>query len=444
MKKLLKNAQIVNEGSIIKADLLIEGQRISKIAPFISDAAAQVIDLEGKFLLPGIVDDQVHFREPGLTHKGRIYTEARAAVAGGITSFMEMPNTVPQALSQELLEDKYLIGAKDSLANYSFFMGASNENLEEVLKTDPKRVAGVKIFMGSSTGNMLVDNKEVLNSIFSECKMLIAVHCEDEQTIRTNSAKMKAEYGEDLPVRFHPVIRNDEACYKSSSMAIELAKKHDTRLHILHISTAKETALFRNDIPLKEKKITAEACIHHLWFDERSYDEKGTLIKWNPAVKSLNDKEAIWSALLDDRIDVIATDHAPHTLEEKQNTYFKAPSGGPLVQHALVAMLEFYHQGKVSLEWIVTKMCHAPADCFKLKDRGFIREGFYADLVVVDPNKPWTVSKQNILYQCAWSPFEGAVFKSSVSKTFVNGNLVYNQGVFDETTRGMRLEFDRS
>ncbi|MEJ6710906.1 MAG: dihydroorotase [Flavobacteriales bacterium] len=444
MKKLLKNAQIVNEGSIIKADLLIEGQRISKIAPFISDAAAQVIDLEGKFLLPGIVDDQVHFREPGLTHKGRIYTEARAAVAGGITSFMEMPNTIPQALSQELLEDKYLIGAKDSLANYSFFMGASNENLEEVLKTDSKRVAGVKIFMGSSTGNMLVDDKEVLNSIFSKCKMLIAVHCEDEQTIRTNSAKMKAEYGEDLPIRFHPVIRNDEACYKSSSMAIELAKKHDTRLHILHISTAKETALFRNDIPLKEKKITAEACIHHLWFDERSYDEKGTLIKWNPAVKSLKDKEAIWSALLDDRIDIIATDHAPHTLEEKQNTYFKAPSGGPLVQHALVAMLEFYHQGKVSLEWIVTKMCHAPADCFQLKERGFIREGFYADLVVVDPNKPWTVTKQNILYQCAWSPFEGTVFKSSVSKTFVNGNLVYNQGVFDETTRGMRLEFDRS
>ena len=444
MKKLLKNAQIVNEGSIIKADLLIDGQRISKIAPFISDAAAQVIDLEGKFLLPAIVDDQVHFREPGLTHKGRIYTEARAAVAGGITSFMEMPNTVPQALSQELLEDKYLIGAKDSLANYSFFMGASNENLEEVLKTDPKRVAGVKIFMGSSTGNMLVDDKEVLNSIFSKCKMLIAVHCEDEQTIRTNSAKMKAEYGEDLPIRFHPVIRNDEACYKSSSMAIKLAKKHETRLHILHISTAKETALFRNDIPLKEKKITAEACIHHLWFDERSYDEKGTLIKWNPAVKSLKDKEAIWCALLADRIDIIATDHAPHTLEEKQNTYFKAPSGGPLVQHALVAMLEFYHQGKVSLEWIVTKMCHAPADCFQLKDRGFIREGFFADLVVVDPNKPWTVTKQNILYQCAWSPFEGTVFKSSVRKTFVNGNLVYNQGVFDETTRGMRLEFDRS
>jgi len=444
MKKLLKNAQIVNEGSIIKADLLIDGQRISKIAPIITDADAQVIDLEGNFLLPGIVDDQVHFREPGLTHKGRIYSEARAAVAGGITSFMEMPNTVPQALTQELLEDKYLIGAKDSLANYSFFMGASNENLEEVLKTDPKRVAGVKIFMGSSTGNMLVDDKAVLNSIFSKCKMLIAVHCEDEQTIRTNSAKMKAEYGEDLPIRFHPVIRNDEACYKSSSMAIQLAKKHDTRLHILHISTAKETALFRNDIPLKEKKITAEACIHHLWFDECSYDEKGTLIKWNPAVKSQKDKEAIWSALLDDRIDIIATDHAPHTLEEKQNTYFKAPSGGPLVQHALVAMLEFYHQGKVSLEWIVTKMCHAPADCFQLKDRGFIREGFYADLVVVDPNKPWTVTKQNILYQCAWSPFEGTVFKSSVRKTFVNGNLVYNQGVFDETTRGMRLEFDRS
>ena len=443
MKKLLKNAQIVNEGSIYKADLLIEGERIAKIAPSIIDDTAEMFDLKGKFLLPGLVDDQVHFREPGLTHKGRIYTEARAAVAGGITSFMEMPNTNPQALTQELLEDKYKIGAKDSLANYSFFMGASNENLAEVLKTDPKQVAGVKIFMGSSTGNMLVDDKEVLNSIFSKCKMLIAVHCEDEESIRANSAKMKAEYGEDLPIRFHPVIRNAEACYTSSSMAVTLAKKHDTRLHILHISSAKETELFRNDIPLKEKKITAEACIHHLWFDDSSYEEKGTLIKWNPAVKSLADKEAIWAALLDDRIDIIATDHAPHTLEEKQNTYFKAPSGGPLVQHALVAMLEFYHQGEVSMEWIVNKMCHAPADCFQLKERGFIKEGFYADLVVVDIQKAWTVAKENILYQCAWSPFEGQEFKSSVSQTFVNGNLVYNEGVFDESTRGMRLEFDR-
>lgn len=443
MKKLLKNAQIINEGSIQKADLLIDGDRIAKIAPSISHDNAEIIDLEGKFLMPGVIDDQVHFREPGLTHKGRIYTEARAAVAGGITSFMEMPNTNPQALTQELLEDKYKIGAKDSLANYSFFMGASNENINEVLKTDPTQVAGVKIFMGSSTGNMLVDNKEVLNSIFSKCDMLIAVHCEDEEMVRANSAKMKEEYGEDLPIRFHPIIRNDEACYKSSSMAVELAKKHDTRLHILHISSAKETALFRNDIPLKEKRITAEACIHHLWFDDSSYDEKGTLIKWNPAVKSAKDKEGVWAALLDDRIDIIATDHAPHSLEEKQNTYFNAPSGGPLVQHALVAMLEFYHQGKVSLEWIVTKMCHAPADCFKLKERGFIKEGYYADLVVLDIDKSWTVAKDNILYHCGWSPFEGQEFKSTVSKTFVNGNLVYNKGVFDESTRGMRLEFDR-
>ena len=443
MKKLLKNAQVINEGSIIKADVLIQGKRILKIATEITDIDAEVIDLTGKFLMPGIIDDQVHFREPGLTHKGRIYTEAKAAVAGGITSFMEMPNTKPQALTQELLEDKYQIGAKDSLANYSFFMGASNENLEEVLKTDPKRVAGVKIFMGSSTGNMLVDDKEVLNSIFAKCDLLIAVHCEDEETIRNNSAKMKAEYGEDLPIRFHPIIRNDDACYKSSSMAVELANKHNTRLHILHISTVKETALFRNDISLKEKRITAEACIHHLWFDESSYDEKGTFIKWNPAVKSVKDREGIWSALLDDRIDIIATDHAPHTLEEKKNTYFKAPSGGPLVQHALVAMLEFYHQGKVSLEWIIEKMCHAPADCFQVKERGFIREGYYADLVVVDINKAWEVNKDNILYDCGWSPFEGDEFKSTVSMTFVNGNLVYDNGVFDERTRGMRLEFDR-
>ncbi len=443
MKKLLKNAQIINEGSLVAADVMIQGDRIVKVAKIIDDDEAQVIDLSGKFLMPGVIDDQVHFREPGLTHKGCIYSEAKAAVAGGITSFMEMPNTKPQALTQALLEDKYLIGAKDSLANYSFFMGASNENLEEVLKTDPKHVAGVKIFMGSSTGNMLVDDKQVLNDIFSKCDMLIAVHCEDEETVRKNSTQMKSEYGEDLPIRFHPIIRNEEACYKSSSMAVELAKKHNTRLHILHISTDKETNLLRNDIPLNQKKITAEACIHHLWFDESSYDEKGTWIKWNPAVKSAKDKEGVWKALLDNRIDIIATDHAPHTIDEKNNNYFEAPSGGPLVQHALVAMLEFYHQGKVSLEWIVEKMCHAPATCFQVKERGFIREGYFADLVVVDLDKPWVVEKGNILYHCGWSPFEGETFKSSVVKTFVNGNLVYDGGVFDEQHRGMRLEFDR-
>ena len=444
MKKLLKNAQIINEGGIITADVMIQGDRIVKVDKRINDDLAEVIELSGKFLMPGVIDDQVHFREPGLTHKGRIYTESKAAIAGGITSFMEMPNTKPQALTQALLEDKYLIGAKDSLANYSFFMGASNENLEEVLKTDPKHVAGIKIFMGSSTGNMLVDDKQVLNDIFSKCDMLIAVHCEDEETVRKNSAQMKSEYGEDLPIRFHPIIRNEEACYKSSSMAVELAKKHNTRLHILHISTDKETNLFRNDISLNQKRITAEACIHHLWFDESSYDEKGTWIKWNPAVKSAKDKESVWKALIDDRIDIIATDHAPHTIDEKNNTYFKAPSGGPLVQHALVAMLEFYHQGKVGLEWIVKKMCHAPAICFQVKERGFIREGYYADLVVVDLDKPWVVKKDNILYQCGWSPFEGETFKSSVVKTFVNGNLVYDGGVFNESHRGMRLEFDRN
>ena len=443
MKKLLKNAQIINEGSLVAADVMIQGDRIVKVAKIIDDYEAQVIDLSGKFLMPGVIDDQVHFREPGLTHKGRIYSEAKAAVAGGITSFMEMPNTKPQALTQALLEDKYLIGAKDSLANYSFFMGASNENLDEVLKTDPKQVAGVKIFMGSSTGNMLVDDKQVLNDIFSKCDMLIAVHCEDEETVRKNSAQMKAEYGEDLPIRFHPIIRSEEACYKSSSMAVELAKKHNTRLHVLHISTDKETNLFRNDIPLNQKRITAEACIHHLWFDESSYDKKGTRIKWNPAVKSAKDKEGVWKALLDDRIDIIATDHAPHSIGEKNNKYFEAPSGGPLVQHALVAMLEFYHQGKVSLEWIVEKMCHAPATCFQVKERGFIREGYFADLVVVDLDKPWVVEKGNILYHCGWSPFEGETFKSSVVMTFVNGNLVYDGGVFDEQHKGMRLEFDR-
>jgi dihydroorotase len=443
MRKLLKNAQIVNEGKVVQADVLIHGNKIAKIAPNISDSQAEVFDLEGLHLLPGLIDDQVHFREPGLTHKGRIYSESRAAVAGGITSYMEMPNTQPQALTQSLLEDKYQIAAKDSLANYSFFMGASNENIEEVLKTDPKNVAGIKIFMGSSTGNMLVDNKEVLNLIFSKCDMLIAVHCEDEETIRRNSEKMKVEHGENLPIHFHPVIRSAEACYVSSSMAVNLAKKHGTRLHILHISSAQETALFSNKIHLSEKKITAEACIHHLWFDDQDYKKKGTFIKWNPAVKSKEDKEGVWKALLEDRIDVIATDHAPHTKDEKNQSYFKAPSGGPMVQHALSAMLEFYHNGRVSLTWIVEKMCHAPAVCFQLQERGYIREGYYADLVAIDLDSPWKVTQDNILYHCAWSPFENQVFQSRVAKTFVNGNLVYNQGNIDDSYRGMRLKFNR-
>jgi dihydroorotase len=443
MKKLLKNAKIVNEGNVVKADVLIQGNKIAKIATNILDSQAEVLDLRGLYLLPGLIDDQVHFREPGLTHKGTIYTESRAAVAGGITSYMEMPNTYPQALTQSLLQDKYDIGAMDSLANYSFFMGASNENIEEVLETDPENVVGIKIFMGSSTGNMLVDNKETLNSIFSKCDMLIAVHCEDEETIRRNSEKMRAEQGEDLPIRYHPIIRSAEACYKSSSMAVELAKKHGTRLHVLHISSAQETHLFSNKLSLSEKKITAEACIHHLWFDDSDYKEKGTYIKWNPSVKSKADRKGLWEALLDDRIDVIASDHAPHTKKEKSQSYFKAPSGGPLVQHALPAMLEFYHQEKVSLAWVVQKMCHAPAECFQLQDRGYIREGYYADLVAIDLDSPWKVAKDNILYHCGWSPFEGQVFRSQVCKTFVNGNLVYDQGKIDDSHRGMRLKFDR-
>ena len=440
---LIRNALLINEGKIFLADVFIQNGLIAQIGQSLDVQADESIDAEGKYLIPGIIDDQVHFREPGLTHKAELYTESKAAVAGGITSFMEMPNTKPQTLTQELLEQKYQRAKEVSLANYSFFMGASNDNLEEVLKTDPKNVGAIKIFMGSSTGNMLVDDKSVLENIFEKSKMLIAVHCEDEATIQQNTAHYKSIYGEDVPIEMHPKIRSDEACYKSSSMAVELAKKHNTRLHILHISTDKETNLFRNDIPLSQKRITAEACIHHLWFDESSYDEKGTHIKWNPAVKSAKDKEGVWKALIDDRIDIIATDHAPHTIDEKNNKYFEAPSGGPLVQHALVAMLEFYHQGKVSLEWIVEKMCHAPATCFQVKERGFIREGYYADLVVVDLDKPWVVAKDNILYHCGWSPFEGETFKSSVVKTFVNGNLVYDDGVFDEIHRGMRLEFDR-
>ena len=440
---LIRNALLINEGKIFLADVFIQNGLIAQIGQSLDVQADESIDAEGKYLMPGIIDDQVHFREPGLTHKGELYTESKAAVAGGITSFMEMPNTKPQTLTQELLEQKYQRAKEVSLANYSFFMGASNDNLEEVLKTDPKNVGAIKIFMGSSTGNMLVDDKSVLENIFEKSKMLIAVHCEDEATIQQNTDHYKSIYGEDVPIEMHSKIRSDEACYKSSSMAIELAKKHDTRLHIFHLSTAKEMELFRNDIPLEEKRITAEVCIHHLWFDDSQYADKGTHIKWNPAVKSKADKEAVFEALLDDRIDIIATDHAPHTLEEKNNTYFNAPSGGPLVQHALVAMLELYHQGKIRLEKIVEKMCHAPAICFQVENRGFIREGYVADLVLVDIDNPWEVNKDNILYKCAWSPFEGKTFKSRVTHTWVNGHLAYQNGSFDESQKGHRLTFDR-
>jgi len=440
---LIKNAQLVNEGRIYKADVLIENKTIKQIDTKINIEVDKIIDAKGLHLVPGVIDDQVHFREPGLTHKANIYTESKAAIAGGITSFMEMPNTNPQALTQELLQDKYKIAAETSIANYSFFMGASNDNLEEVLKTDPKTVAAIKIFMGSSTGNMLVDNKSVLEEIFSKSSMLIAVHCEDEGTIQENTIAAKKEFGEAVPISEHPNIRSAEACYKSSSMAVELAKKHNTRLHVFHLSTEKEIELFENSLPLAEKRITAEVCIHHLWFDESKYAEKGTLIKWNPAVKKESDKNALFQALLDDKLDVIATDHAPHTLGEKSNTYFNAPSGGPLVQHALPVMLAFVNQGKISIEKVVEKMCHNPAICFQVKNRGFIREGYFADLVLVDLDNPWEVAKDNILYKCGWSPFEGETFNAKITHTFVNGHIAYEYGSFDETNRGMRLAFDR-
>ena len=443
MLTLIKNAQLVNEGNIYQSDVLIEDKIIKQIAAEINVEADKIIDAEGLHLLPGVIDDQVHFREPGLTHKANIYTESKAAVAGGITSFMEMPNTNPQTLTQKLLEDKYQIAAQSSIANYTFFMGVSNDNLSEVLKTNPKNVGAIKIFMGSSTGNMLVDNKNVLEEIFAKSPMLIAVHCEDEETIQENIIKAKKEFGEDVPISEHPNIRSAEACYKSSSMAVELAKKYNTRLHVFHISTEKEIALFDNKLPLKEKRITAEVCIHHLWFDESNYAEKGTFIKWNPAVKKQSDKESLLQALLDNKLDVIATDHAPHTLEEKNNTYFNAPSGGPLVQHALPAMLSFAHQGKIGLEKVVEKMCHSPAICFQIENRGFIREGYFADLVLVDLNKPCRVNKDNILYKCGWSPFEGETFNAQITHTLVNGNIAYENGGFDEAQRGMRLTFDR-
>lgn len=440
---LILNANIVNEGKVFEGDVLVRGRFIDAIGKDLSSRDADVvIDAAGKYLLPGAIDDQVHFRQPGLTHKATIYTEARAAVAGGITSFMEMPNTIPPVFTLTLLEDKYRIASTDSLANYSFYMGASNDNLEEVLKLDVAEVCGLKIFMGSSTGNLLVDDAKTLEGFFSRFPSLIATHCEDEATIIRNASAYREKYGEDVPIKFHPLIRSREACYKSSSFAVGLARKYGTKLHILHISTADEIALFDAG-PLGQKKITAEACIHHLSFNDRDYERLGTLIKWNPAIKSESDQQAVFQALLDDRIDVLATDHAPHTIAEKDSTYFKAPSGGPLVQHSLVAMLDFYHAGRISLEKIVQKMAHNPAILFQISKRGFIREGYYADLVLVDLHQPWTVDRKNILAKCGWSPFQGKTFQSKVTHTFVSGHLAWADGTFDESMKGQRLTFDR-
>jgi dihydroorotase len=443
MTTIIKNGTLINEGKQINADILITNGKITKIANQInSDAAVQEIDASGLLILPGCIDDQVHFREPGLTHKGNIYSESRAAVAGGITSFMEMPNTVPNALTQALLEDKYQIAAQNAIANYSFFMGASNDNMEEVLLTDTSKICGVKVFMGSSTGNMLVDKESVLEGLFSRVGALVATHCEDEHTVKSNLAAFQAKYGDDIPVSAHPLIRNEEACYLSSSKAVTLAKKHRARLHVLHISTAKETALFDNALPLEQKLITAEACIHHLWFSDADYQTKGNYIKWNPAVKTSTDRDGIWEALLDNRIDVIATDHAPHTIEEKSNPYLSAPSGGPLVQHALLAMLDKVSAGKISIERVVEKMAHAPATLFRIKERGYLREGFYADIVLVKPEPGQEVSKKNLLYKCGWSPFEGHQFSHQIHSTYVNGNCVYVRGQVLENGLGERLLFN--
>ena len=441
---LILNGTLVNENQIFEADIFIKDDLIEEIGKDLQHKEAdRVIDATDKMILPGLIDDQVHFREPGLTHKGEIYMESRAAVAGGITSFMEMPNTVPNALTQELLQDKYDIAAQNSLANYSFYMGASNDNLDEVLKTDPKNVCGTKIFMGSSTGNMLVDNQKTLEGIFANSPTLIATHCESEEVIQRNTRAAKEKYGEDVPMAMHPIIRDEEACYESSSFAVALAKKSGARLHILHISTAKELELFDNTIPLKDKKITAEACIHHIWFSDADYAEKGSLIKWNPAVKTAADRDAILQGVIDNKIDVFATDHAPHTLEEKQNSYFSAPSGGPLVQHCLPALLDLYHQGKISLEKIVEKSSHAVADLFDVERRGYIREGYYADLVLVDLAQSNEVTKSSLLYKCQWSPFEGYTFNSSVTHTIINGKVSYEEGKLIEVGPGMRLKFTR-
>jgi len=442
----ISNALIVNEGISFKGGVLIHNGIIEKIirdTHYVPEGDFIEIDAKSKLLIPGIIDDQVHFREPGLTHKADIYTESRAAVAGGITSFMEMPNTIPNTLTQELLEEKYSLGAEHSIANYSFYMGASNDNISEIEKTDPRKVCGIKVFMGSSTGNMLVDDPIALNDIFSKSPVLVAVHCEDEDIIRKNLGYYTKKYGDDIPLIYHPLIRSEEACYKSSSLAVELASKHNTRLHVLHLSTARELDLFSSEIALADKNITAEVCVHHLWFSELDYEKKGTKIKWNPSIKRKEDKEALLHGLEEGKLDIVATDHAPHTSEEKSNVYTKAPSGGPLVQHSLPIMLEYYHSGRFSLEFIVEKMCHNPAICFQVNRRGFIREGYWADLVLVDLEAAWKVEHSNILYKCDWSPFIGDTFRSKITHTFVNGELVFNDGIIDDTLRGKRLNFNR-
>jgi dihydroorotase len=443
---LIKNAKIVNNGTIIHGFVLVRGGIIRATGPGepgVEQDLAEVIDAGGKFLLPGIIDDQVHFREPGLTHKAEIATESKAAVAGGTTSYMEMPNTNPQATSIDELEKKYERAAEVSMANYSFYLGATNDNIEEIKKLNPKKNCGVKVFLGSSTGNMLVDDPEALEKIFDTSPTLVATHCEDEATIRRNSKNAREKYGEDVPVSQHPLIRSEEACYLSSALAVKLARKHNTRLHVLHISTAKELELFQQGTDFEKKRITAEVCIHHLWFHDGDYERKGTLIKWNPSIKGMHDRDSLLAAVLDDRLDVIATDHAPHTIEEKQSKYFQAPSGGPMVQHSLTAMLELVHQGKINIEKVVEKMCHAPARLFGVKDRGFIEPGSKADLVLVDMDQEWAVARKNLQYKCGWSPFEGETFHSKVSRTWVNGQLVYKDGLFNEMVRGERLEFER-
>ncbi|AWX44107.1 Dihydroorotase [Flagellimonas maritima] len=443
LKILLKNTKVVNENQIFETDILLEGDLITRIDTDISDDTAEIIDMNGDYVLPGVIDDQVHFREPGLTHKGDIATESKAAIAGGITTYMEQPNTNPQTTTIEKLEEKFAMGAKSSFANYSFLFGGTNDNLEELKRLDKNACSGVKLFLGSSTGNMLVDDEEVLEKIFRNTEMVISAHCEDEGTIRANMEKYRKKYGDNIPIKSHPLIRSEEACYLSSSKAISLAKKTGARLHVFHLSTGIETALFTNKIPLEEKKITSEVCIHHLWFSDEDYAEKGTLIKWNPAVKTKSDREKLWEALLDDRIDVVATDHAPHTLEEKNNPYTKAPSGGPLVQHALQAMLQKEKEGKIDLTKIVEKMCHNPAKLFDIDRRGFVKEGYYADLVQVNRNSNEHVEKSNVLYKCGWSPFEGTTFDSKVVRTFINGHLAYENGNFSNEKNAKRLTFNR-
>lgn len=445
-KKMISGATIVNEGSSFVGDVFIVDDIIEKVVNHSNDSdydGYEVVDAAGLHLFPGVIDDQVHFRDPGLTYKGDIYSESKAAIAGGITSFMDMPNTIPNCLTQELLEEKYKHASTNSLANYSFYMGASNDNLDEIIKTDPQNVCGIKVFMGSSTGNMLVDNEDTLSGIFSLAPTLVAVHCEDENTILKNNASYFEKYGEDAKTNIHPKIRSVEACYLSSSKAVSLAKKHGTRLHVLHLTTEKEMDLFDNILPLKEKNITAEVCIHHLWFSEKDYDTKGNFIKWNPSIKSAKDREALLEAVLSNKIDIIATDHAPHTLEEKERPYFKAPAGGPMVQHSLIAMLELCHQSRLTIEKVIEMMCHHPAILFRVDKRGFIRKGYKADLVLVDMNKKWSVEKDSILYKCGWSPMEGEVFNSKVNATYVNGNKVYDNGVFTEDIKGERLKFNR-